>query len=170
VLIKTSRGRGSHRVGIHNVLVEHLTLTSVRQPFVISAYDPAVGDPVEPSDDSPRAITALTPKIHDITISDLTATGATAESLIVGVPESCIRNVNLSNVSIKGRSAALRLRNMTGTFTSVTSASTDDAPPFLTQANVTVTTAGTTPAITSTLPSTSLTTSPALPCGRNPEG
>ena len=168
LLIKSSRARGSHAVGIYNVLAEHLTMRSVRQPLVISAYDPAVGSPVEPPDDPPRAVTAATPNIHDITVSDLTATGATAESLIVGVPESCIHNVNLSNVSIKGRSAWLRLRNMTGAFTSVTSTLADDAPPFVVQANVTVTTAGTTPAITSTLPPTSL-TAPMLPCGRNPE-
>jgi polygalacturonase len=168
LLIESSRARGSHAVGIYNVLAEHLTMTSVRQPLVISAYDPAVGSPVEPPDDPPRAVTAATPNIHDITISDLTAIGATAESFIVGVPESCIRNVNLSNVSIKGRSAWLRLRNMTGAFTSVTSTLADDAPPFVVQANVTVTTAGTTPAITNTLPPTSL-TAPMLPSGRNPE-
>src|SRR5262249_54452471 len=149
-----TRGRSSRAVGIYNVLAEHLTLTNVRQPLAISAYDPAVAGPVEPPYDPAQAITAFTPNIHDITLSDVTATGATAESFIVGVPESCIRNVNLSNVSIKGRSAGLRLRNMSGAFTSVTGALADDAPPFVVQANVTVTTAGTTPAITSTLPPT----------------
>jgi polygalacturonase len=168
LLIKSSRARGSHAAGIYNVLAEQLTLTSVRQPLAISAYDAAVGGPVEPPDDPPQAITATTPNIHDISISDLTATGATAESFIVGVPESCIRNVNLSNVSIKGRSAGLRLRNMTGAFTNVTSILADNAPPLVVQANVTVTTAGTTPAIASTLAPASP-TAPMLPCGRNPE-
>ena len=105
LLIKSSRGRGSHATGVYNIMAQNLTLTSVRQPLVISAYDSSVGGPVERPIDPPRAITALTPNIHDITISDVTATGATAESLIVGLPESCIRNVTLSNVSITGRSA-----------------------------------------------------------------
>ena len=131
--------------------------------------EPAVGGPVEPPYDPPQAITALTPNIHDITISGVTATGATAESLIIGLPESCIRNVNLSNVSITGRSAGLRLRNMTGTFTSVTSTLANEAAPFVVQENVTVTTAGMMPAITNTPPVGSLTTPPGLPCGRNPE-
>ena len=162
VLIKSSRARGSYATGVYNIMAQNLTLTGVRQPLAISAYDPAVGGPVEPPNDPPRAITALTPNIHDITISDLTATGATAESVIVGLPESCIRNVNLSNVSIKGRSAGLRLRNMTGTFTSVTSTLPNEDPPFVVQENVTVTKAGTMPAITNTAPLGS-------PCGRNSE-
>jgi polygalacturonase len=169
LLIKSSRARGSHATGVYNIMAQNLTLTGVRQPLVISAYDPAVGGPVEPPYDPPQAITALTPNIHDITISGLTATGATAESLIVGLPESCIRNVSLSNVSITGRSAGLRLRNMTGTFTSVTSTLPNEDSPFVVQENVTVTTAGTMPAITNTPPLASLTTLPGLPCGRNPE-
>jgi polygalacturonase len=166
LLIKSSRARGSHATGVYNVMAQNLTLTNVRQPLAISAYDPAVGGPVDPPYDPPQAITALTPNIHDITISGLTATGATAESLIVGLPESCIRNVSLSNVSIAGRSAGLRLRNMTGTFTSVTTTLPNEDPPFVVQENVTVTTAGTMPAITNTPPLGSLMT---LPCGRNPE-
>jgi polygalacturonase len=169
LLIHSSRAHGNHATGIYNIMAQNLTLTGVRQPLVISAYDPAVGGPVEPPYDPPQAITALTPNIHDITISGLTATGATAESLIVGLPESCIRNVSLSNVSITGRSAGLRLRNMTGTFTSVTSTLPNEDPPFVVQENVTVTTAGTMPAITNTPPLASLATLPGLPCGRNPE-
>ncbi len=169
VLIKSSRTRGSHATGIYNIMAQNLTLTSVRQPLVISAYDPAVEGPVEPPYDPPRAITALTPSIHDITVSGLTATDATAESLIVGLPESCIRNVSLNDVSIKGRGAGLRLRNMTGAFTDVISTLADEAFPFVVQENVAVTTAGMMPAIKNTPPLASLTTPPSLPCGRDPE-
>jgi polygalacturonase len=169
LLIKSGRGRGNHATGAYNVMAQNLTLTGVRQPLVISAYDPPVGGPVEPPYDPPQAITALTPNLHDITISGLSATGATAESLIVGLPESCIRNVSLSNVSITGRSSGLRLRNMTGTFTDVSSALPNEDPPFVVQGNVIVTTAGTTPAITSTPRLGSLTIPPGLPCARNPQ-
>ena len=169
LLIKSSRARGSHATGVYNIMAQNLTLTSVRQPLAISAYDPTVGGPVERPNDPPQAITALTPNIHDITISGLTATAATAESLIVGLPESCIRNVTLSNVSITGRSAGLRLRNMTGAFTNVTSTLPNEDPQFVVQKNVTVTTAGTMPAITNTPPLGSQMTPPGLPCGRNPE-
>jgi hypothetical protein len=169
LLITSSRARGSRATGDYNIVAQNLTLTGVRQPLAISAYDPAVGGPVEPPYDPPQAITVLTPNIHDITISGLSATGATAESLIVGLPESCIWNVSLNNVSITGRSTDLRLRNMTGAFTSVTSALPNEDPPFVVQENVTVTTAGTMPAITNTPPLGSLTTPPGLPCGHNPQ-
>jgi polygalacturonase len=169
VLIKSSRARGSHATGVYNIMAQNLTLTSVRQPLVISAYDAPVGGPVEPPYDPPRAITVLTPTIHDITISGLTATDATAESLIVGLPESCIRNVSLRDVSITGRGAGFRLRNMSGTFTSVTNTLPNGDPSFVVQENVTVTTAGTMPTITNAPPLGPLTAPPGLPCGRNPE-
>ncbi len=98
------------------------------------------------------------------------ATDAAAESSIVGLPESCIRNVSLSNVSITGPGARLRLRNMTGTFTNVTRAVANDDPPFVVQENVTVKTAGATPAITNTSPLQSLTSRPGLRCGGHPQG
>src|SRR5207248_4271564 len=68
LLIKSSRARGSHAIGDYNIMAQNLTLTNVRQPLAISAYEPAVGGPVEPPYDPPQAITALTPNIHDITI------------------------------------------------------------------------------------------------------
>ncbi len=169
LLIKSSRTRGSHATGDYNIVAQNLTLTNVRQPLVISAYDPAVSGPVEPPYDPPHPITTLTPTIHDITISGLTATGATAESLVVGLPESCIRNVNLSNVSITGRGTGLRLRNMTGAFANVTSTLPNEDPPFVVQQNVTVTITGTTPAIRNTPAPGSRMTPPAPPCGGNPE-
>lgn len=162
--VSSNRSRGSHATGIYNIIAQNLTLTNTRQPLVISAYAPAVGGPVEPPYDPPHPITAFTPNIHDITISDLTATGAAAESLIVGLPESCIRNVSLADVSITGRNAGLRLRNMIGAFTNVTSTPLTEDPPFTAQENVTLTTAGTTPAIANTPTSGS-----ARPCGSNPE-
>ena len=168
LLIKSSRGRGSQATGVYNIVAENFTLAGVRQPLAITAYDPRVGGQVEPTNDPPQPITPLTPNVHDITISGLKATNATAESFIVGLPESCIRNVSLSNVSITGRGARFRLRNMTGTFTDVTRAVADDGPPFVVQENVTVKAAGATAAIANTSPLHSLTRRPGLPCGGHP--
>ena len=55
--------------------------------------------------DPPQAIQQYTPNVYNIFISDLTATGATQSSIIAGVPESCILNVNLNNVSIESNAA-----------------------------------------------------------------
>jgi|HubBroStandDraft_1064217.scaffolds.fasta_scaffold88477_2 polygalacturonase len=171
LLIKSDRTRGNHAVGDYNIIVENMTLTGTGQPLVINAYYPAADGPVEPPFDPPRAITASTPNIHDITVSGapgLRATGATGASLIVGLPESCIRNVILENVSIATSGAGMQLRNMTGKFTNVTSTPAAGGPAFVVQENVAVATAGTTPAITNTPPET-VTTPPELRCGGNPE-
>jgi polygalacturonase len=168
-LIKASRGRGSQATSVYNIVAESFTLAGVRQPLAVTAYDPRGGGRVEPSNDPPQPITPFTPNVRDITVSGLKATDATAESLIVGLPESCIRNVSLSNVSISGRDARFRLRNMTGTFTNVTRAVANDDPPFVVQENVTVKTAGATAAITNTSPLQSLTSRPVLPCGGHPQ-
>jgi hypothetical protein len=91
--------------------------------------------------------------VHDVTIENVVATGAAAQSNIVGLPESCVHNVTLNNVSIQTSSPGIALRYMTGTFTNVTSTPAAP-PPFVVQENVTVTTSGTTPAITATPPQT----------------
>jgi polygalacturonase len=171
LLIKSDRTRGNHAVGDYNIIVQNMTLTNASQPLVINAYDPAADGAVEPPYDPPRAITALTPNIHDISVSGvsgLKATGATGASLIVGLPESCIRNVILENVSIATSGPGMRLRNMTGTFKNVTSTPKAGDPPFVVQENIAVATAGTTPSIANTPPQT-VTTPPELPCGRDPE-
>jgi hypothetical protein len=75
----------------------------------------------------------------------------------------------LDDVKITTSGAGLQLRNMTGKFTNVTSTQSGGEPPFVVQENVTVATAGTTPAITNTPPLGSLTAPAELPCGGHPE-
>jgi len=144
--IKTARDRGSQ---IYNITVEGLVMTGVAVPITINAYYPAAGGPKEPPYQPAQPITPTTPYVHDITIRNLAATGATGQSIIEGLPESCIRNVTLNNVSIQSDNLGIALRHMTGSFTDVTSTPT---PPFVVQENVTVATAGTTPSITPTPP------------------
>jgi hypothetical protein len=69
-------------------------------------------------------IPATEPKVHDIVISNLTATNPkTVRSqnvgipLIIGVPESPIRNITLNNISITTANTSgtyIRLRNING--------------------------------------------------------
>jgi polygalacturonase len=162
--IKADRTRSNQATGDYNIWAENTTLVDVRQPLMISAYDPASDAPAEPPYDSPRSVTPATANIHDVTIQGMTATGATQPSLIVGLPEACVRNVVLDNVHITGTGSGIHLRNMTGKFTNVSSTPNADGPPFVMQENVTVTTAGSTPPIANTPPET-LTTPPERPCG-----
>jgi polygalacturonase len=168
LLIKSDRLRGNQATGDYNIWAQNMTLTDVRQPLAISAYDGSGGGPIEPPYDPPQPVTPTAPNIHDVTIKNMTATGATEASRIVGLPESCIRNVVLENVSIATSGAGIQLRNMTGKFMNVTSTPKAGGPPFVVQENVAVDTAGTTPSIANTPPKT-MTTPPELPCGRNPE-
>jgi hypothetical protein len=114
----------------------------------------------------------------------LTATGATSQAIIAGVPEACILNVILNNVSIStsvsgssamsadGGNGTFVLRNMTGTFTNVTTTSTaaSPIPAWAVQENVQVTATGT-PGLTSPVNTPPLTTTPpGAPCATYPPG
>jgi polygalacturonase len=147
--IKTARDRGGQ---IYNIVAEDLVMTGVGLPIIFDAYYPGLGGPNEPPYDRAAPITVTTPYVHDITIANVTATGATTQSVIVGLPESCMHNITLNNVSVQTGGAGLSLRHMTGTFTNVTSTPPSPDPAFVVQENVTVATAGTTPAITDTAP------------------
>src|SRR5215469_755586 len=116
--IKTGRDRGNQ---IDDINLNNIRMTNVALPLSINAYYPASGGPTEPPYDPARPLTKTTPYVHDITINNFTATGATSQSIIEGLPESCIQRVNLSNVSIQTTNKGIALRHMTGEFTNVTS-------------------------------------------------
>jgi len=144
--IKSGRDRGGQ---IYGISANHLVMTSVIWPLVIDFYYAAIGpDPRGPA----QPITPTTPYVHDITIQDLVATGATGQSEIHGLPESCVHNVTLNGVNIQTSSQGIDLLHMTGSFTDVTSTPVPPNPPFVVEENVTVTTAGTTPVIPPTPP------------------
>ena len=151
IRIKSARGRGGN---IYAITAEDLIMNGVNRPINISDYYPGNAAPHEsaPPYYPAEKITATTPYIHDITFQNITATGAGAEGAnaqgaIVGLPESCIHNVTMNNVSIQTSSPGMELRHMTGTFTNVTLTPPAPDPPFVVEENVTVATAGNTPAI-----------------------
>jgi polygalacturonase len=124
--IKSARDRGGE---VHNVTYSHLTMTNVGTPILITAYYPDIpadGDPAQP-------VTSTTPNYHDITISKITATGATTAGDVVGVPEKPITNVTLSSVSVAAKTG-LTVRNATVT-TSSTSISVSSGSAYILQSN-----------------------------------
>jgi polygalacturonase len=192
--IKTGRTRGNYATGIHDIAINNMVATNVVQPILIFGYYPAGGPPNETGVtqqctptltsnciDPPQAIQPYTPNVYNITISGLTATGATEQSIIAGVPESCILNVNLNNVSISssntvnagaGANSTFLLRHMTGTFNNVNMVSTHvpTVPAWVVQENVQVTTTAT-PGLTSPVNTPPLTTTPRTPtCAPYPPG
>ncbi|HTS20691.1 MAG TPA: glycosyl hydrolase family 28 protein [Casimicrobiaceae bacterium] len=164
--IKTGRTRGNYATGIHDITVQNMIATGASQPILVYDYYPASNPPTETANpstwDPPQAIQPNTPNVYNIFISGLTATGATSPAVIAGVPEACILNVVLNNVTITTNTSGVttavpnvlpagmfQLRNVTGTFTNVNLTSTHSPPiaPWAQQENVQVTTAGTTAAL-----------------------
>lgn len=126
--IKSGRDRGNN---ISDIVLSNLKMTNVGAPLSLSAYYPKIP---AAGTDTAQPITATTPFEHDITVHNLTATGTTGKSLIIGLPESPILNVTLDNVSISGK-YGMELRNMTGTFSNVTVTPTSGSP-FIVDENV----------------------------------
>jgi len=194
--IKTGRTRGNYAIGIHDITINNMIATDVVQPILIYGYYPASGPPNETGVnlpqctltltnnciDPPQAIQQYTPNVYNIFISDLTATGATQSSIIAGVPESCILNVNLNNVSIEsnaagpaGANGTFQLRNMTGTFNNVnvTSTHSPPIPGWVVQENVIASETGGTPFpgdVTSVNTPPLVTDPPGAPCASYPPG
>ena len=89
-------GRFVDRGGdIGNFDFRDLTMEDVGTPILITEYYPKI-----PDHDSTQAVGRLTPHFHDISITNLTATGAKTAGFVVGLPESPIPSVTLTNVQI----------------------------------------------------------------------
>jgi len=142
--LKTARDRGNQ---IFAITASGLTMEQVANPLVIDSYYPASNGPNEPPYEAAAPVSATTPYLHDISISNLKATGATGQSVIQGLPESCVRNLTLENVSIQTSGAGLVLRHVAGTFRNVKSSAEGSDSPFIVQENVKVKTSGSTPAL-----------------------
>jgi polygalacturonase len=92
VRVKSNRDRGSD---IGSLDFRDVTMEEVATPVLITEYYPHI-----PDHDSAQPVTRLTPHFHDISITNLNATGAKVAGFIVGLPESPITSITLSNVHI----------------------------------------------------------------------
>lgn len=123
IRIKSARGRGG---AVHALTYTHLTMTNVATPVLITAYYPSV-----PADGDPaQAVTSTTPDYYGISISKVTATGATAAGQVIGVPEQPITGLTLTSVNI-GSKTGVTVRNATVTTSSVTITPSSGSPWIL---------------------------------------
>ncbi len=100
VRIKSNRDRGN--ADIAHFSFRDLTMEDVKTPILISEFYPKIPETI-----TAEKITRLTPQFDDITIENVTATGAKQAMLIVGLPESPIRNLKLKNVHISAETGAV---------------------------------------------------------------
>ena len=111
-----------------NVVYEDLTMKDVVGAITITSYYPKI-----PATDLAQPVTAETPKYQNIRISNLTATSTKSAGVIVGLPESQMRNVTLENVQISAAKAGLTIRNAGGVRLKNVSVTAKEGPPFIVQ-------------------------------------
>jgi polygalacturonase len=98
IRIKSARGRGND---IGEFVFRDITMTDVETPIQITNYYTGgmKGDVAQP-------MTEHTPRFHDITIENVTATGAKRAAVIYGLPESPVKHVVLKDVHISSELGA----------------------------------------------------------------
>ncbi|MFC6647475.1 glycoside hydrolase family 28 protein [Granulicella cerasi] len=94
IRIKANRDRGHDVSGIR---VKNIEMKNVKNAILISEYYPKV---FPPAGDGPAPITRLTPFFHDIQIEHVKVTNSKAAGVILGLPESPVKDVLLKDVSI----------------------------------------------------------------------
>lgn len=119
VRIKSARDRGNN---IGPLVADRLTMTNVATPILVtSSYSGQSGaqgntliTPIENA-----AVTASTPKIRGIKISEVTAIGANYAMIFSGLPESVVQDVDLKNIHIAAKHG-IQARYVTGKAANVT--------------------------------------------------
>jgi polygalacturonase len=94
IRIKANRDRGND---VGNFVFRDITMKDVTTAVLISEYYPKVRPP---ENDPPQPVGRLTPHFHDIVLENVTATGSKTAGVIVGLPESPVKNVVLNNVKL----------------------------------------------------------------------
>ncbi len=108
VRIKSARGRGNN---IGDFTFRDITMTGVETPIQITDF--YTGGMLGAI---PQPLTAHTPRFHDITIENLTATGAKNAAVIAGLPEAPIEHLVLRHVHISAaKGAYIQYANISAT-------------------------------------------------------
>ena len=94
IRIKANRDRGNQ---VFDISFKDITMEDVKTSILISEYYPKV---LPQGDVTPAPITRLTPFFHDITIENVNSVKSGTAGVIVGLPESPIKNIVLNNVNI----------------------------------------------------------------------
>lgn len=98
IRIKSARGRGNDIGGFS---FRDITMEHVETPIQITAYYTG-----GMKGDTPHPVTEHTPRFHDISIENVTATGAKRAAVVYGLPESPVKKLILKNVHISAEAGA----------------------------------------------------------------
>lgn len=97
IRVKANRDRGND---VGHLVFRDIEMKDVKNAIIISEYYPKV---LPPEDEAAQPVTRLTPRFHDITLENLTASGGLAAGAIVGLPEAPVESVVLRNVKISAQ-------------------------------------------------------------------
>jgi polygalacturonase len=97
IRIKAARDRGND---VSNISYKDITMEDVKTAILITEYYPHAAPegevPAEP-------VTRLTPRFHNITIENVTATNSKSAGTIVGLPESPVLGLLMKDVNISAK-------------------------------------------------------------------
>jgi polygalacturonase len=118
IRIKANRDRGNQ---VFDLSFKDITMEDVKTSILISEYYPKV---LPEGDVAPAPITRLTPFFHDITIENVKSVNSGVAGVIVGLPESPVKNVVLRNINIAaGKGMTIAFATVTGADVHVVAAS-----------------------------------------------
>jgi polygalacturonase len=95
IRVKANRDRGNDT---HDLTFKDIDMVDVKTAILISEYYPKV---YPEGDVAAAPIGRLTPFFHNFVIENVKATGSTSAGVIVGLPESPVKDVLLKNVDIQ---------------------------------------------------------------------
>ena len=94
IRVKSNRDRGND---VGNFVFRDITMKDVKTAILISEYYPKV---LPAENEATQPVGRLTPHFHDIVLENITATGSKTAGVIIGLPESPVKNVVLNNVKL----------------------------------------------------------------------
>ncbi|HEU4635365.1 MAG TPA: glycoside hydrolase family 28 protein [Edaphobacter sp.] len=118
IRIKANRDRGNQ---VYNISFKDITMEDVKTSILISEYYPKV---LPEGEVAPAPVTRLTPFFHDFTIENVNSVKSGTAGVIVGLPESAVKNVVLKNINISAeKGMTIAYANVTGSNVHVVAAS-----------------------------------------------
>ena len=97
IRIKSNRDRGAD---ISNLSFKDITMEGVGTSILVSEYYPRV---MPEGEVAAAAVGRLTPHFHNIRIRNVKSVNGATAGVIVGLPESPVVNIKLTNVSIQAK-------------------------------------------------------------------
>jgi polygalacturonase len=115
VRIKANRDRGAD---VSNISFKDITMEDVKTSILVSAYYPKA---LPEGEVAPEPVQRLTPLFHDIVIENIKSTNSAWAGVIIGLPESPVKNIVLKNIDIQAtKGMQIAYATVTGTNVKIT--------------------------------------------------